>query len=519
MTSSAQASRQAAKSRDSETRALVEFINAGSTLDDWVPSSISVLGPNGVAGTWIPSAMVGEQSTSGDLALHLVDHRLAPLAKAQVRLGEGEECRVTITQLTGDPGPVTIKASVEVLTNWVSLHLDRHLLDVEFADTSHEGVVTRVDQFAGQAADERILTAGPLIGPREATYTLRATRHGWNDQHSAFLNEFEKEFAEYIGARHAMATSSCTGALHLALLSLGIGPGDEVIVPETTWVATGAAVRYVGATPVFADVDPNTWTIRPDACRALITPRTKALIPVHLYGYPADMPELMSIAIEHGLRVIEDAAPAIGALVGDQPVGTFGDIGCFSFQGAKMLVTGEGGMLVTNSRVLRDRAWKQQDHGRVPGSFWIDELGRKYKMSNLTAALGLAQLESAETQIAKKQRINAWYRESLAGVPGISFQTAQEGTTSICWMTSIRVDPAYGEAPALARALGEQGIDTRPVFPPISSYPIWGSATGEPGAVARGLGESAINLPSGVRLSRASVERVSAAVIEHMAHG
>ena len=177
-----------------------------------------------------------------------------------------------------------------------------------------------------------------------------------------------------------------------------------------------------------------------------------------------------------------------------------------------MLVTGEGGMLVTNSDELRAAAWKQQDHGRVPGTFWIDELGRKYKMSNLTAALGLAQLESAETQISKKRRINGWYRELLTQTPGIRFQEELPATRSICWMTSIALDDEAVSRDDLTRALSAEGIDSRPVFPPISTYPIWGSPSGMPGPVATRIGERGINLPSGVRLSRASVTRVAKVV-------
>jgi perosamine synthetase len=366
-------------------------------------------------------------------------------------------------------------------------------------------------QDSGQP-ETKILTAGPLIGVREANYVLDATRSGWNNQHSEYLQTFESDFASYIGVASALATSSCTGALHLALLALGIGPGDEVIVPETTWVATGAAVAYVGAVPVFADIDPVTWTITPESVQAVMTERTRAILPVHLYGFPADMPKLMAFASEHDLLVLEDAAPAIGALVDGKAAGSFGHMGAFSFQGAKMLVTGEGGMLVTNDQVLRDKAWKQQDHGRKPGTFWIDEIGRKYKMSNVTAALGLAQLQSVETQIAKKRRINDWYREFLLDTPGLSFQTELPSSRSICWMTSITLEEGLPDRDDLATQLMEQGIDTRPVFPPISTYPIWSKSQETPGANAAWVGARGLNLPSGVSLSRASVERVAEAI-------
>lgn len=496
------------KSRESETRALVELINAASTLDDCASCSIVVGDPARPVATWIPSSVLGERCDSPQLWLHLVHTALRPLAKAEVELLSGESCHVIIRALAHVDSS-TLDASIGALAEWIVAQLDCQVLTIETIQADGATQATTWEASREQPAEDKILTAGPLIGPREAKYTLSAARYGWNDQHSEYLTRFEADFAQYVGVSHTLATSSCTGALHLALLALGVGPGDEVVVPETTWVASGAAVRYVGATPVFADVDPVTWTITPETIMPCLSERTRVVLPVHLYGYPADMPRIVDLAESKGLMVLEDAAPAIGALVDGRPVGSFGDMAAFSFQGAKMLVTGEGGMLVTNRQDLRDRAWKQQDHGRVPGTFWIDELGRKYKMPNITAAFGLAQLESVETQIVKKRRINGWYREHLAGTPGISFQEEGPGSRSICWMTSIVVDQSIVTRTAITEALRAEGIDTRHVFPPISAYPIWGAKRGEPGAVASRLGSAGINLPSGVRLSRASVARVA----------
>jgi hypothetical protein len=241
-----------------------------------------------------------------------------------------------------------------------------------------------------------ILTAGPSISPLEMSYVSDAVENGWNLHHSDYLGRFENEFAEFIGSSYALATSSCTGALHLALLAMGIGNGDEVLVPDITWVATASAVMYVGAKPIFIDIDPDTWTIDLKNAEEKITDKTKAIIPVHLYGYGVNMRAVMELATKYSLRVIEDAAPAIGTRINGKMAGSFGDFGCFSFQGAKLLVTGEGGMLVTNSKDLYDRARKIQDHGRRPGTFWIEELGYKYKMNNITAALGLGQIQRVD---------------------------------------------------------------------------------------------------------------------------
>jgi perosamine synthetase len=237
--------------------------------------------------------------------------------------------------------------------------------------------------------------------------------------------------------------------------------------------------------------------------------KTKAIMPVHLYGYGAAMNQILQIARENNLFVIEDAAPAIGTEIDGKRAGTFGDFGCFSFQGAKLLVTGEGGMLVTDNEELFKRAKKDQDHGRKPGTFWIDELGHKYKMNNVTAALGLAQIERAENQIFRKRRINSWYTENLSDIGSITFQSESSGTSSICWMTSFRLNEVSPiSRDELIYSLKQDGIDSRPVFPAISQYPIWPKQQ-SPQPIASLVGNQAINLPSGVCLSKDEVMYVA----------
>ncbi len=248
---------------------------------------------------------------------------------------------------------------------WETSKLGRALVPSD-ADSDDEFVTMGKDLEEHREAEAFIATAGPVVGRREASYVAGAVKNGWGSHSSDYLREFESAFAETVGAGFAMATSSCTGALHLALLACGLGPGDEVLVPETTWVATGAAIAYTGATPVFVDVDRASWTMDVDKLEQAITPRTRAVMPVHLYGFPAPMTQICEFAAKHSLRIIEDAAPAVGATVGGRPVGGLGDVGCFSFQGAKLLVTGEGGMLVTNDESLYLRAQKLNDHGRRP---------------------------------------------------------------------------------------------------------------------------------------------------------
>ena len=357
---------------------------------------------------------------------------------------------------------------------------------------------------------EMILTAGPSISAREVSYALDAARYGWNRQWNSYLKRFEAAFAEYIGVKHALATSSCTGALHLALLALGIGPGDEVIVPDITWVATANAVVYVGATPIFSDVQPQSWCLNPVSFESKITSRTKAVIPVHLYGHPAEMGPIMEIAYRHHLSVVEDAAPAIGAEYEGRKTGTFGDFAAFSFQGAKLLVTGEGGMLVTNDSNLYERVQLIWDQGRDPHrTFWINQIGWKYKMSNIQAAIGLGQIERADEQIEAKRRLFSWYAEDLDAVPNIQLNHEAPWARSICWMTSLILGEDAGiSRDGLIAEMKKRNVDTRPAFPAISQYPMW-PCRQEPQPMALRIGGQAINLPSGVRLNRAQVSYIS----------
>ncbi len=360
-----------------------------------------------------------------------------------------------------------------------------------------------------------ISTAGPSISAREASYALDAARHGWNKNWAGYLTRLESHVREYLGVEHALATSSGTGALHLAMAALGIGPGDEVIVPDLTWVASANAVVYAGGTPVFVDVEPDSWCMDPDAFEAAITPRTKAVVPVHLYGHPADMDRIAKIARKHNLFIVEDAAPAVGAECRGRKAGTFGDFAAFSFQGAKLVVSGEGGMLVTSDSRLFERAQSLWDQGRDPDrTFWINKTGLKYKMANVQAAIGLGQMERVDELIEAKRLVASWYAEGLEGAPHIRPFEEAEWARGIAWMSSLILE----ESAPLSReefraALKARNIDTRPVFPAISQYPIW-KRPQESCPNARRIGDRGVNLPSGVCLKREQVEYVSRCIRE-----
>ena len=281
----------------------------------------------------------------------------------------------------------------------------------------------------------------PSITQREIDYVNDAVTSGWGEKCYDYLYKFENSFAQFQGSKHALATSSCTGAIHLALLALGVKAGDEVIIPEITWIATVEPVLYIGAKPVFVDVLEDTWCIDPQQIRKAISPRTKAIIPVHIYGNLCDMNAIMEIAAEHHLLVIEDAAEGLGSKYNGKMAGSISHVGVFSFHGTKTMSTGEGGILVTDDDQLYERAKVLNDHGRNPKDtenkmFWMRNYGYKYKMSNLQAAMGCAQLERIEELVAKKRTIFHWYKDMLQGLP-CKLNPELEGTFNSYWLPTV----------------------------------------------------------------------------------
>lgn len=367
---------------------------------------------------------------------------------------------------------------------------------------------------------EVIPVAGPWVTEREIEYVSEAARTAWFSNHYEYNRRFEEAFAAYVGVKHAVSLPHCTAAIHLSLAAAGIGPGDEVIVPDVTWIASVAPVVYTGATPVFADIRKDTWCIDPASVEAAITPRTKAIIGVDLYGSMADWSELRRIAERHKLLLIEDAAEALGSEYGGRKAGALGDTGVFSFHGSKTLTTGEGGMFVTNDDHLHRRVMTLRDHGRPPGDklFLNTEVGFKYKMSALQAAFGLAQIERVEELIAKKRQIFDWYRSALDGVSGISLNAEPQGTVNSYWMVTVILDPSFGmDKFALMDAFRERNIDTRPFFSPLSSLPAFADRPEssvhmpkEP--VGIDIAKYGVNLPSGYHMTPDLVQRVAYAL-------
>lgn len=364
---------------------------------------------------------------------------------------------------------------------------------------------------------EPIPIAGPWITDKEVEYVADAARNAWYSNANEYTSRFEEAFRQYVGRKFAASLPSCTSGLHLSLAALGIGPRDEVIVPDTTWIATSAPISYVGADPVFADIDPVSWCLSAPSFEECITDRTRAAIVVDLYGNMPDMAAILEIARRRGVAIIEDAAEAIGSRYDGRLAGGFGVASIFSFHGSKTLTTGEGGMLVTDDETLFERCLMLRDHGRRPGDtmFFNAEVGFKYKMSSMQAAMGLAQLERIDELVERKRQVFRWYEEDLASIPGVVLNSQAPGVTNTYWMVTA-VWPPELELPkeTVMTKLLSAGIHTRPFFHPLSSIPAYRDLPQAAHARRRNTtayrtAPNAINLPSALSLTRAQVEYVA----------
>jgi perosamine synthetase len=335
----------------------------------------------------------------------------------------------------------------------------------------------------------------PSIGAREIANVLDAVQSGWVSSLGPYIVEFEQRFAEFCGTRYALTASNGTTGLHLALLAAGVEPGSEVIVPDLSFIATANAVVHAGATPVMVDIDEETLCISAAAIERAITPRTRAIMPVHLYGHPADMDAVNSIAARHGVAVIEDAAEAHGAEYRGRRVGSLGRCGVFSFYGNKIVTSGEGGMITTDdedlwlkARSLRDHAMSQERR------YWHQEIGFNYRMTNMQAALGVAQMERVDAFLAHRSRIVDRYRAGLAGIAGVRLNRAAPWARNAYWMVCVEVESLNDARRAeLMKCLRERGVDSRPYFYPMSDMPMYERADTP---IAHRLAERGMNLPS-----------------------
>ncbi len=429
-------------------------------------------------------------------------------------------------RLIGQVTLTDIRRAILDGTAMEDMSLDRHISDVVSAPTSRDGMI-RNDPEANNGPLAPVLDyGGRLIGVEvdrsrqfvqiakpdlshlEFRALLDAFVSSWISSKGTYIQRLERDFAAFCGTEHGVAVSNGTAAIHLALIALDIGPGDEVIVPDLTFVATINAVLHAGATPVIVDVDPLTWSMSARAVADAITPRTKAVIPVHLYGRPAEIGPIAELARTHGVYVIEDCAEAHGARYDGRPVGQFGDIGCFSFFANKVITTGEGGICVTKSETLAATLRVLRDHGMaINQSYWLDRVGYNYRMTNLQAAIGSVQLRRVHQTLRRNQRLELLYREYLNGIPDVTFPPPLPALyRPITWLVCVQVPPkARAE---LIKAARGADIEIRPFFPSLSALPIY-EKYARPCPISSALSITGLNLPTSSAVDRHVVEKVA----------
>jgi perosamine synthetase len=355
----------------------------------------------------------------------------------------------------------------------------------------------------------------PVMDGREKEYVLEAIETNWISSAGKYISRFEKMLAAYTGVPYGIACSNCTTALHMSLIALGIGPGDEVIIPDFTLIVSANTVILAGARPVLADVDARTWCIDPDRIEEKITERTRAIMPVHMYGHPCDMERIMAIAARHNLYVIEDCAQSVGAEVNGKQAGSFGDTACYSFYGNKILTTGEGGMVLCRDKAIADRLHLLRNQGFQEPRFVHEVMGFNYRMTNLQAAIGVAQMESVDEKVARKRWIGQTYNELLANQTDLLIPVEEPWAKNVYWMYGIVIQDSFGVGKDdLMKMLKEKGVDTRAFFCPMSMQPVYSGddprfpdQSGEY-PVSVDLWNRGLYLPSGLGLTRGQMEEV-----------
>lgn len=347
----------------------------------------------------------------------------------------------------------------------------------------------------------------PSITEKEIEYVNDAVRSTWVSSLGEYIDQFETEFAAFCDSKHAVAVSNGTVALHLSLVALGIGEGDEVIMPDLSFIATVNSVLYANATPIFVDIDPHNLCIDPKLIEAKITPRTKAIMPVHLYGHPADMNAINALAKKYNLFVIEDAAEAHGSMIEGKKVGSWGTCGTFSFYGNKNLTTGEGGMITTDDDALNKRLRHIRDHAMSKEErYWHDMIGYNYRMTNIQAALGCAQLERAEELLNKRKQLYSWYSERLNDVPGISLNRTEPWATNTYWLICLELEHAdRTKRNRFMQLLKEEGVDSRPYFYAMSEMPYLEKADTP---ISFKKSSQGLNLPSYFELEKSDIDTI-----------
>jgi perosamine synthetase len=356
----------------------------------------------------------------------------------------------------------------------------------------------------------RIFYTKPSITKLEVSYATDAAMNGWGEHCYDYITRFEDSFKKHLNIRHTIATSSCTGALHMGLAALGVGPGDEVILADTNWIATAASIVHLGAKPIFVDILKDSWCLDPLCVERSISPKTKAIIATHIYGNLCDMNTLIAIGNQHNIPIVEDAAEAIGSTYRGRSAGSIGIFGTFSFHGTKTVTTGEGGMFVTNDSNLFEKVLTLSNHGRVQNQsrqFWPDVVGYKYKISNVQAAIGCAQMTRISELIMRKREIFQYYKNKLAGSSNLSLNPEPDGMINGYWMPTVVFSPQTKiTREKLQSAFASENIDARVFFWPLSSLPMFNKTKINPNSYS--IQNRAINLPSYHEISTSDQERV-----------
>lgn len=362
--------------------------------------------------------------------------------------------------------------------------------------------------------NEKIHYTKPSITELEVEYATDAARNGWGERCYEYIGRFEEAFKRHLSVQYAIATSSCTGAMHMGLAGLGIGPGDEVILADTNWIATAAPIMHLGAKPIFVDILADSWCIDPELAEAAITPNTKAIVATHLYGNLCEMDRLLAIGKKNGVAIIEDAAEGLGSIYRSKRAGSMGRFGTFSFHGSKTITTGEGGMFVTDDAELFEMVLTLSNHGRARGQkrqFWPDMVGFKYKMSNMQAAIGCAQMERIDELLVDKRRIFKGYADHLAGLP-LTMNPEPAGITNGYWMPTVVFERNSGcRFDGVAEPMRRENIDARPFFHPLSSTGLFEGSAETP--VAHDIAGRAINLPSYAMMDDEALGRVASVLM------
>lgn len=352
----------------------------------------------------------------------------------------------------------------------------------------------------------------PEIKGNEWKYIKECLDTNWVSSVGSYVEKFEKDFGKYLNVKKTVVTMNGTAALELALRALGIGNGDEVIVSSLTFISPVNTIRYVGAEPVFVDISNDTYVMDVDKIEELITSRTKAILPIHIYGQPVDMDKVMEIAKRYNLYVIEDSTESLGSLYKGKPTGTLGHIGCFSFNGNKLITTGAGGMMVTNNEKVGDRAKFLSTQTKVVGEnreFYHPEVGYNFRMPNLLAAMGCAQLENIDEYIKIKRNNAKYYNELLENVKGIKIPVEKEYSSNVNWLYSIIIEDEYGiSRNKLIEKLSDAGIESRPFFMPVHDMPPYKQCKHGNMDVTKYIWERGINLPSSISLKKEEIEYI-----------